>query len=109
MGTYEKIMRPWFDSWVGKIHQRRDRLPTPVFWGFPCGSAGKESTCNVGTWVRSLGWEDPLEKGKTTHSSILPWRIPWIICPWGCKELDQTEQLLLHFTGLRPDLQNPNI
>ena len=28
------------------------------------------------TWVRSLGWEDPLEKGKATHSSILAWRIP---------------------------------
>ena len=28
------------------------------------------------TWVQSLGWEDPLEKGKTTHSSILAWRIP---------------------------------
>ena len=29
------------------------------------------------TWVRSLGWENPLEKGKATHSSILAWRIPW--------------------------------
>ena len=29
------------------------------------------------TWVRALGWEDPLEKGKATHSSILIWRIPW--------------------------------
>ena len=29
------------------------------------------------TWVRSLGWEDPLERGKATHSSILAWRIPW--------------------------------
>ena len=29
------------------------------------------------TWVRSLGWEDPLEKGMVTHSSILAWRIPW--------------------------------
>ena len=29
------------------------------------------------TWVWSLGWEDPLEKGKATHSSILAWRIPW--------------------------------
>ena len=29
------------------------------------------------TWFRSLGWEDPLEKGKATHSSILAWRIPW--------------------------------
>ena len=31
------------------------------------------------TWVRSLGWEDPLEKGMTTHSSILAWRIPWTL------------------------------
>ena len=30
------------------------------------------------TWVLSLDWEDPLEKGKATHSSILAWRIPWI-------------------------------
>ena len=29
------------------------------------------------TWVESLGWEDPLEKGKATHSSIVAWRIPW--------------------------------
>ena len=29
-------------------------------------------------WVQSLGWEDPLEKGMVTHSSILAWRIPWI-------------------------------
>ena len=31
------------------------------------------------TWVRSLSWEDPLEKGKATHSSILAWRIPWTV------------------------------
>ena len=31
------------------------------------------------TWVRSLGWEDPLENGKATHSSILAWRIPWTV------------------------------
>ena len=29
------------------------------------------------TWVGSLGWEDPLEEGMATHSSILAWRIPW--------------------------------
>jgi len=40
--------RPPFDPWVGKIHWRRGRLPTPVFLGFPGGSAGKESTCNAG-------------------------------------------------------------
>ena len=38
---------PQLDSWVGKIHCRRDRLPTPVFLGFLCGSAGQESACNV--------------------------------------------------------------
>ena len=31
------------------------------------------------TWIQSLGWEDPLEKGKATHSSILAWRIPWTV------------------------------
>ena len=41
-------MRPRFDSWVGKIPWRRDRLPFPVFLGFPGGSAGKESSCNAG-------------------------------------------------------------
>ena len=46
------------------------------------------------TWVQSLGWEGPLEKGKATHFSILAWRIPWTI-PWGCKELDMTDQLSL--------------
>ena len=38
----------WFDSWVGKIRWKRDRLPTPIFLGFPCGSAGKESSHNRG-------------------------------------------------------------
>ena len=32
-----------------------------------------------GTWVLSLGWEEPLEKGKATHSSILAWRMPWTV------------------------------
>ena len=31
------------------------------------------------TWVQSLGWEDPMEKGKATHSSILAWRIRWTV------------------------------
>ena len=40
--------RLWFDSWGGKIFWRRDSLLTPVFLGFPCGSAGEESASNVG-------------------------------------------------------------
>ena len=39
--------RPRFNYWVGKICWKRDRLPTLVFLGFPCGSAGEESTCNA--------------------------------------------------------------
>ena len=42
-------------------------------------------------WDRSLGWEDPLEKGKATHSSILAWRFPWTVYPQGRKELDTNE------------------
>ena len=48
------------------------------------------------TWVRSLGWEDLLEKGKATHSNILAWRI------WGCKELGTTEQFSLHMIQTIP-------
>ena len=49
--------RPQFDPWVRKICWRRDRLPTPVFWGFPGGSAGKESAYNAGDlgWIPGLG------------------------------------------------------
>ena len=47
--------------------------------GFPGGSDGKESTCTVGDLGSTPGWEDPLEKGMATHSSILAWRIPWTV------------------------------
>ena len=47
------------------------------------------------TWVKSLGFEDPLEEGMATHSSILAWRIPmdraWHASPWSGKELDMTK------------------
>ena len=46
-------------------------------WGFPGGSDGKESACNAGDLGSTLGQEDPLEKGRATHSSILARRIPW--------------------------------
>ena len=48
-----------------------DRLPTPVFLGFPGGSDGKESTSNVGDLDSILGQEDPLEEGMAAYSSIL--------------------------------------
>ena len=46
------------------------------------------------TEIRSLGGEDPLKKGKATHSSILAWRTPWSIS-LGCKESQMTERLSL--------------
>ena len=50
------------------------------------------------TWVQPLGWEDPLEEGKATHSDILAWRIPidrkaWKVTVPGVSESDMTEQL----------------
>ena len=54
-------------------------------------------------WVRSLGWEDSLETGKATHSSILAWRILWT-SPWGHKELDTTEQLSLSLVEKDTDI-----
>ena len=68
-----------------------------TYMNFPGGSDGKESAMQE-TWVRSLSWEDPLEKGMVTHPSILAWKIPWTgggarQAPRGHKELDMTEQL----------------
>ena len=44
---FQVYSKGWFHSWVGKIHWRRDRLPTPVFLSFPGALDGKESTYNV--------------------------------------------------------------
>ena len=47
--------------------------------GFPDSSVGKELPAMQETLVRFLDWEDPMEKGKTIHASILAWRIPWTV------------------------------
>ena len=54
------------------------------------------------TWVQTPIWEDPMEKGMVIHSSILVWRIPWMVEPgrlqsMGPKESDMTEGLTLRF------------
>ena len=73
--------KPQFDSWVGKIPWRRDSLLTPVFLGFPRGSAGKESARNAGdvSSIPRLG----RSPGERKDSSVLAWRIPWTIQPMG--------------------------
>ena len=51
-----------------------------AWFGFPTvDQLVKNSPAMWETWVQSLGWEDPLEKKKATHSSILAWRIPWTV------------------------------
>ena len=47
------------------------------------------------TWVQSLGWEDPLEKGKVTTPIFWPGEFFGLYSPWGCKESDTTEPLSL--------------
>ena len=51
----------------------------PYNSGLPVAQLVKNLSSMLETWVWSLGWEDPLEKGKATHSIILAWRIPWTV------------------------------
>ena len=70
--------------------------PLQYSWAFLVAQLVKNSPAMQGTWVQSLGWEDPLEKGKATYFSILAWRISWtdgLYSTWGCKESGRTEQL----------------
>ena len=75
--------------------------PQPMLPSWP--SLGPQMAKNLPavqeTRVQSLHWEDPLEKGMATHSSILAWRIPWteepgrLYSPWARSDSDKTEQL----------------
>ena len=53
--------------------------PLQYLWAFLVAQMIKNLPAMWETWVRSLGGEDPLEKGKAAHSSILAWRIPWTV------------------------------
>ena len=83
------------DSWVGEICWRRDRLPTPVLLGFPCSSAGKESTCNAGdlgsTWVGKIPWRRAWQPTPV----FWPGEFHGLYSPQGRKESDTTKQLSL--------------
>ena len=72
---------------------RRNRLPTPVFLGFPCGSAGKESSCNEGDLgsIPGLGRSHGEGKGYPLQYLGLENSMDCIVSPWGCKESDMTE------------------
>ena len=82
---WEVSRRPRFDSWVRKIHWRRDWLPTPIFLGIPGGSAGKESTCSAGDLgsVPGLGRSPGEGKGYPLQYSGLEKSMDYN--PWGLK------------------------
>ena len=58
-----------------------------LLWIAPVVKMVKNPPAMQETWVRSLGWADPLEKGMATHSSILAWRIPWAEEPGGLQSI----------------------
>ena len=53
--------------------------PLQYSWASLVAQLVKNSPAMCETWVQSLDWEDPLEKGTATHSTILAWRIPWTL------------------------------
>ena len=62
-----------------KVHFLQEYFLMGVFitTAFLVTQMAKNSPAMRETWVQSLGWEDPLEEGRATHSSILAWRVPW--------------------------------
>ena len=58
-----------------------------IIWASLVAQSVKNLPAMQETWVRSLGWEDPLEEGMVTHSSILAWRIPWTEEPCGLQSM----------------------
>ena len=61
----------------GRSHGEAIGYPLQYSWASLVAQLVKNPPAMQETWVPSLGWEDPLEKGKATHSNILAWRIPW--------------------------------
>ena len=94
--------RPWFNTWVGEIPWRRDRLPPPVFMGFAGGSDAKESTCNVEDLglIPGLGRSLGRGHGNPPQYSCLenPHGQRSLVgySPWGHQESDMTERLSTH-------------
>ena len=64
---------------LGRSAREEIGYPFQYSWASLVAQLVKNPTAVREIWVRSLGWEDPLEKGTVTHSSILAWRIPWTI------------------------------
>ena len=66
-------------SGLGRSAREGIGYPLHYFWAYLVAQLVKNPPAMQETWFQPLGWEDPLEKGKDTPSSILAWRIPWTI------------------------------
>ena len=79
--------RPQFNSWVRKVLWRRDRLPTPVFLGFPCGSDDKEFACNAEDldWIPGLRLTNLRE---CIQLKVVIWCSVPKLCPTLCDPMD---------------------
>ena len=71
--------RPWFNFGSGRSAGEGISYPFQYSWVFLVAQMVKNLPAIQETLVLSLGWEDPLEKGKATHSSILAWTIAWTV------------------------------
>ena len=75
--------------------------PSMNIWHwFPGGSTVKCLSAMQETWVRSLGWEDPLEKEMAAHSSTLTWKIPWMEEPGGLQSMGLVHEVAKSWTSL---------
>ena len=66
-------------NWCNFLKGEGIGYPLQYSWAFLVAQLVKNPPAMQGTWFQSLGWEDPLEKAKVTHSNILAWRIPWTV------------------------------
>ena len=64
---------------ISLLSSRRKQTTRVRFLASLVAQLVKNPSATRETWVRSLDWEDPLENGKATHSSVLAWRIPWTV------------------------------
>ena len=77
MCMFQRILVPFMLSIFLCKSTETDIKHVCVYVGPPWWQSGKDSPCQCGRWLWSLGWEVPLEKEMATHSSILAWEIPW--------------------------------
>ena len=89
--TFKHLQIPWALPWFYRCHL--------CLWASLVAQLGKNPAMWE-TWVRSLGWEDPLEKGKATHSSFWPGEFQRLYSSWGLEESDTTERFSLLLSSL---------